>query len=601
QAGRVSAPGTAEFWVGKGGSVGRLSWQPPVVIDHAQDSGPLSCATMSFCVDVGASSGSATIFNGTKGTDAGPVVNNGWLLAVSCPTTTFCAAVGNRPSPATASVPAGDAVLYNGTSWSKPADLTGAAELNTVSCASATWCVAAGNDATGNVSVFTFNGKQWSAVPDPVDYIVSVSCVSATFCAAAEENGDLQYFNGTTWSTPFTGAGADADTLSVSCSSATYCLAVALWEQTAWVGDGSTWQAVSSTSAPTGGFNGVSCAGGACDATANTDGNNGVYSYQGSGNWSPVQAVGSYGGGSISCPAAGQCMVMGQVPSSATPYALYGSAFTLSGQTWLNAAPDRGTVSALSCPTAKFCAAADNGYTYKPLNFGGPWGGNALTYNGSAWSTPKFMDYDQIPGEGFTWSNGITGLSCATSNLCAAVDTYGYAFIYSGSTWAYGSSLTDNTVVPATAVSCGSPTLCAAVAEDGTAYIYNGSSWSSAVSVDPYSAQAGGTKHINGDILNAVSCGSSASCEAVDSSGYTFSYSNGTWSAGPQLPGSAWASISCGSATSCVAVGASSYAVLTGASWSAPRNIDSAAINAVSCTSPTFCEAVDASGDALTL
>ena len=574
------------------------SWGPPVVIDHAQDSGPLSCATVSFCVDVGESSGSATVFDGTNWADAGPVVNDGWLLGVSCPTTTFCVAVGLHPSPSDPSTPEGDVVYYNGTSWSKPVELAGTSGIVAVSCASVTWCMAAGGTTTGQPVAFTFNGKRWSDAAVPADYVQSLSCPSARFCAAAEENEDLQYFHGTTWSTPFAAAGSSADLLTVSCSSTTYCLAVAEWEQAAWVGNGSNWRTVSSTTAPESGFEDVSCAAGACDAAADVDGTPGVYAYEGSGNWSPVAAVSSDYGEWISCPAAGRCMVMGAVPSPATPYPLYGGAFTLGGQTWRSAAPDRGTVSALSCPSSQFCIAADDGYNYNSLHYGGPLGGNVMTYNGSAWSAPVFMDYDPTY-PGYILPEGLTGLSCATSNFCAAVDQFGYAFTYNGSSWAYGDWLTQATNLPLTAVSCASSTLCAAVAEDGTAWVYNGSGWSP-TSIDPYSEESGSPKSIPGDILDAVSCASPATCEALDSYGYTFSYSNGTWTAGTQLPGSGWAGISCGSATSCIAVGGGSYAVSTGKAWSAPKKIDSAAVNAVSCPSAAFCEAVDANGDALT-
>lgn len=598
KSGWTSAPGTAQLTVaGSAPAIGSLSWQPPAVIDKAQDSGALSCATMSFCVETGSQSGSVTVFNGTSWTDAGPVVNDGWILGVSCPSTSFCLAGGMDLSPSGAGSPQGDVITYNGTSWSKPTDLPGTYYPEALSCSSATWCVMAAESTQNQTELLTFDGTQWSPAAAPADDVQSLSCVSATFCVAAGQDGELQYFNGTAWSAVFTANPDPADDKSVSCASATYCLAVALWDQTAWAWDGSSWQAVPSTSAPTGGFSEVSCAAGACDAIANTDGNSGVYEYDGAGNWTAVPAA-SYAAQSISCPAAGQCMMIGQVPDPATPYALYGGAFTLTGQSWTDAAPDRGTVSALSCPSPQFCAAADNGFNW-PDNYGGPWGGNVMTYNGTSWSTPAFIDYDPSGNGGYTWSQGITGLSCASAAFCAAVDQYGYAFTYNGSGWTQGQHLTQGTIVSLTAVSCASPTLCAAVAQDGTAYTYNGSTWTYATSIDPYSWQAGGTKAIRGDTLLAVSC-ASATCVALDSYGYTFSFSDGTWTTGAQLSGSGWSAISCGAAARCVAVGGSSYAVLAAGAWSAPGDIDSATVNAVSCPSPSFCEAVDANGDALT-
>ena len=49
------------------------------------------------------------------------------------------------------------------------------------------------------------------------------------------------------------------------------------------------------------------------------------------------------------------------------------------------------------------------------------WSGNALTYNGSSWSSPKSIDASE---------NGLRSLSCPTTSFCAAVDVVGNALTY---------------------------------------------------------------------------------------------------------------------------------------------------------------------------
>jgi hypothetical protein len=125
---------------------------------------------------------------------------DGYLTSVSCPTTSFCAAIDQDRA----------AVIYNGSSL-----------FDTVSCASATFCVAS----TG-AQVVTFNGTRWSA-PVTVDAgndMDVLSCPTSSFCLGVDRQGNTLTFNGSRWSTPT--AGASTWMNSVSCPTANFCAAV---------------------------------------------------------------------------------------------------------------------------------------------------------------------------------------------------------------------------------------------------------------------------------------------------------------------------------------------------------------------------------------
>lgn len=147
--------------------------------------GASSCPSVNLCV--GVEDNAMYTFNGTSW--AGPVVIDphialpaDGLSAVSCPTTTFCAAVDAS----------GNALTYNGHTWTNPVSIdpnNSGLSLDSISCPTSTFCVAV--DQAGNA--FTFNGRDWSSANliDPKAGIKgadiqSVSCPSPTFCVAID-------------------------------------------------------------------------------------------------------------------------------------------------------------------------------------------------------------------------------------------------------------------------------------------------------------------------------------------------------------------------------------------------------------------------------
>ncbi len=160
--------------------------------------------------------------------------SDGWLQGVSCPSATFCAAVGTD----------GSGILierWNGRGWSMSAPRSGSlAGLYGVSCPSASSCFAVGSavTASGGSLVERWNGRTWTASTTPVPRnasfaaLQSVSCPSAARCLAVGDDGNpgvyADSWNGTGWHlVPMTTAGGHIGAFSaVSCLAATSCAAL---------------------------------------------------------------------------------------------------------------------------------------------------------------------------------------------------------------------------------------------------------------------------------------------------------------------------------------------------------------------------------------
>jgi len=204
----------------------------------------MSCASASSCVVVGDSGISVSApefgfiesYNGTRFSTVSKS-NNAGLNGVSCPTATFCVAVGNDFE-----VNASPIEQYNGHSWTfVPSPVPDQyVYLNGVSCTSTSFCVAVGDYGVGNQGSFieTYNGTRWAAVTHPQadSYLRAVSCTSPTFCVAVGNVGTdldnnspalVEEFNGHAWAETSNPSPVNGATLSaVSCSSPTFCVAV---------------------------------------------------------------------------------------------------------------------------------------------------------------------------------------------------------------------------------------------------------------------------------------------------------------------------------------------------------------------------------------
>ena len=218
------------------------------------------------------------------------------------------------------------------------------------------------------------------------------------------------------WTTP-TVVGTSSPTLVVvGCASATFCVAVDQGHHT-FTFNGSSWSDAAATE-PTGNPN------------------------------------------AMSCPSATTCVLT----DSQGRFAVF------AGSAW--AAPGlvskAGLVDGSSCPTLTFCMAVDAA-------------GNAISYNGSTWSALQAID----PIAAKTTNDINAGkpgdlinlrVSCPTVSFCAAIDTAGNAMTFNGSGWTTPVAVNAGTKPVASSLSCASSTFC--VASKGSTYVvFDGSSW----------------------------------------------------------------------------------------------------------------------------
>lgn len=497
------------------------------------------------------------------------------LVGVSCPTASFCVAVGNYQSDFTQS---GLAETWNGTAWTSvafpvPTDSSGW-QLTGVSCTSNRFCEAVGGYAnvdTGLNDTFaaSWNGTAWNLQttvnPDPNNFefeqFNTVSCASPTFCVAwasgnAGNSGETlaEQWNGSSWQTQNVPS-SDATVNSVACDTAKFCEAVGPGAAYGWNGSAWTAQTIPG-SAGSGNLQGVSCT---------------------SRNF--CEAVGEYNNGNVVPVAAqwnGSAWASQSVPNPAT-------------NTFAH-------MNAVSCASPNSCEAG--GYFEVQVTSNDP---KALAegWNGSAWQHQQ-----AVAPPGATY-NVLSGVSCISASFCEAVGTHfdsagnqdNLAETWNGQTWTIQStpdpanpfgSPDDNSLYH---VSCVSAQFCEAVGAGPTGALtlmWNGTSWTlqtrpGASDVDP----------------QTVSCASTSFCLAADAFGHVDTWDGTSWSAGAAVAGlTDVSSVSCLSATFCEAVGAGASgpqaAAWDGASWTTQTVAApvSTALSDVSCTTASSCEAV---------
>jgi hypothetical protein len=237
----------------------------------------VSCPSNSFCAAVGGSSSAMIIrSNGISRyilTSRGPNSVVHWE-SVSCPTSNFCMAGGGIIQGPHSG--AGVVASWDGRRWSvaKVVDPFLASDTHTfissMSCTSPSFCVAA----DGNNRTLQWNGAMWS-FPHPlnqrtIDASFNISCTSSTFCLAVGQfSPDVFSWNGLRWShrprSPF-----NNDSVELSCITTTFCVAVEdegkamLWNGKAW--------SVPQTVDPNNYFNAISCSSAwVCEAVGTND------------------------------------------------------------------------------------------------------------------------------------------------------------------------------------------------------------------------------------------------------------------------------------------------------------------------------------------
>ncbi len=531
----------------------------------------LACSGVAACTAVGASYVGtfayplAERWDGSNWTEqsvasTGSAVSS--FFGVSCPSATFCMAVGDSPATQPGTIGATLAEQWSGGVWSLEStqNVSGAIDnaLTSVSCVGSNSCMAVGNATpSSNVQPLSeaWNAGAWSITTAPLPAganggsLAAVACSATTACATAgfaENNVSgvrtamFQSWDGTAWAgvalqSPL---GVQGDSLSaVSCPTSNACTAVGGFRNTAgrfvslaerW--DGATW-AVQSTPNPSGEtvsrLSGVSCpSASTCIAVGTTFGGKhpAPLAEQWDGTKWVIQSLPSPNSNApelsaISCASAASCIAVGAYSGSGgyhTPFAEQwnGTAWTLHT---LSIPP--GAVSAqlngVSCTSANACVAVGSSYDSNS----GTTATLAVKWDGTAWSVQA------TPGAAGYGVNVLNALFCSSATNCEAV---GYSSAnypnqvtlaerWNGSSWSIQSTPTPSSFLARlSGISCPSATLCDAVGTYSTGYYFytvverwDGSSWS--IQVTPNQVGAAESS------LVGISCASSDTCIAVGS------------------------------------------------------------------------------------
>jgi hypothetical protein len=259
--------------------------------------------------------------------------------------------------------------------------------------------------------------------------------------------------------------------------------------------------------------------------------------------------------------------------------------------------PGNNILTGVSCASSSLCVAVD--HSGEVISSTDPGGG------ASAW-TPARVDGSTI----------ISSVSCPSPSLCVAVDQHGAVLASTDPTGGVGAwSVTE--IDPSgrglNGVSCPSISLCVAVSAAGDVLASaNPTGGAGAWRITP--ADSSSTGYLGANDIYAVSCASASLCAAVDFEGNLLTSTeplggSQAWTVSDIDANNALYAVSCPSAALCVAsdwagdVLASSSPTAGAGAW-VPAKIDPGGPNVhvagVSCPSVSLCVAVDEHGNAFT-
>jgi hypothetical protein len=525
------------------------AWHSPVRVEGPYPHGGLSqvsCAATTSC-EATDSDGRLLHYDGHSWSAPFSLGTGRTVYAISCPTTTFCMAIGSVIA------------RMRGTQWTVLPDKLPSRDFTSLSCSSAGFCMTTYyTNAAGNVSR-EYIGGAWGKVMPVYHHsgngIRALSCTSHTFCMASGDQSETARWNGTAWVvrsiSDYNGFGNF-----VSCTAPSYCLEVGSGTEgggrsATW--DGHGWSA-EQTFLSRQQLTAVSCAPGSRTCIAMTEtGQVARHTTRWGTAATPDPSWGSMA--DVSCGAPARCVV---VDGSGAVVRTSGVAWTPPVRIDDAANFSNGGLIAVSCPTGTFCLAVDPAGTAR--RFDSHWGsagtsrvhpqdvscvsatwcaalddgGHVSIYDGSTWSAPVggFSEGDV----GRVWH-----LSCTYSRFCAAADNEGGVRTFNGRTWSARKVLTANGGDGA--ISCVTSSFCVASVSEFATYRYDGTTWKKS----SFPAQG----------VYALDCPSTTFCIAADSLDRIDYFDGSGWSAGPDLGLTGEyhvESLSCATETLCVAV-----------------------------------------------
>lgn len=209
-----------------------LSWSPANPVDPYRGISGLSCASTQLCVAVDEA--------GHIAASTRPADGTGWTVAsldlaglsgVSCPSTQLCVAVGTNRVSGGGKTVVTSTVPTSGTSGWREAVIEGGnlvSGLVAVSCPSVSFCAAVGGGDVYTSTNPTGGPSGWSEPQTIAQHgLTAISCASASLCVAVDHEGDILSSTNPTggassWKTVNLEA---ADLSAISCPSAQLCVA----------------------------------------------------------------------------------------------------------------------------------------------------------------------------------------------------------------------------------------------------------------------------------------------------------------------------------------------------------------------------------------
>jgi hypothetical protein len=527
--------------------------------------------------------GNASVFDGTKWTGLRSADQHlGPLAGISCPTATFCAAVGGVRE-----------VVAKKGSWGRvhvaPPNLT------SVSCWAASRCRAVGDDGTTMRYDGSWHGGPSAATAD----LAVVSCASRSFCMAMGATGASYKFHDGRWTAkgaalpditvPGPWASVSVEAVSLDCASPHLCMAATGFT---WVSrwDGTTWKqrqlqpdSLSFSAA-------VSCSGPAYCAWVTNGGNVATWQH----GWGPVSHHRHVGGGNaypppFDCPAKARCLLIGGLTTTTmrpgfhrfpTPTSPFFRPF-------------------VDCPSAGRCVSVTGAFKPRlfhhgrwtalpaqhfdpggPISCGGPrfCATPGITWNGETWARAASFPYADL------WS-----IDCVSPTYCLAAGLFDDGDnpnqVWDGNSW---SAIPES--LESVSVACGAISDCWTLNSEGSARHWDGTTWSPGLEL--FSTFDG----------QGLSCPAAGFCLAWNHAGEVVYLREGAWGAGEQV--APMFDLSCASPTACIGMLADQPgfdATFDGTSWTVARALPKGyggTITDISCAGQGTCMLVDRIGNA---
>lgn len=559
----------------------------------------VSCVTLSHCTAVD-DAGNASVFNGRSWRDLRSADHHlGPLTSVSCPTTSFCAAVGGVR----------EVVMKKGT-WG--AVHVAPANLTSVSCWAASRCRAVGDGGT----TMRYDGS-WHRGPDAATAdLAVVSCTSRSFCMAVDGSGHSYKLHDGRWvakasalpdiNCPSAGAGCTDEHVSLDCATTHLCMAATGLN---WVSrwDGTTWKERQLQPNSLFYSAAVSCSGPDYCAWVTNGGEFAAWRH----GWGSVSHHRHIAGGDaypppFDCPGRARCLLIGGLQTTTVRHGFHRTATP----------PVPVVQPSVDCPTAGTCVGIPNGSkVWSPVPT--PREFKPRLFHHGKW-TPQAITSGRVPrGQ----------VSCGSATVCMAVSGWNdLAYVWRGQAWSRGRLLPEATYWT---VSCATAEYCLVggyddeQSEDVPTLVWDGHSWSGA-SFDPtpdvvqcpaasdcWAINQGQPWHWDGTIWTnrppvletdaKMSCPTTTFCVAVDQYGNLAYDQDGTWSTGELV--APMTALSCASATSCIGMLADRPgfdATYDGQSWTIARALPKGyggTVTDISCVGQGTCMVVDSAGN----